>query len=98
MSSTRRAKDNSAFHQSRFASSPEFERGLMGNLVAKRCALLNDNTDRELVWFIQFLSHQEGGLSAIAKDLILKYSSRIQTHEMAKIGITLGNIYSADEV
>jgi len=36
--STRTAKDASIFHQNRYASSPEFERGLMANLVAKRCS------------------------------------------------------------
>ena len=63
MSSTRRAKDDSKFHQNRYASSAEFERGLLGNLVAKRCALLGSPVDRELIWFIQFLSHQENGIA-----------------------------------
>ena len=98
MSSTRKAKDNSVFHQSRYASSPEFERGLIANLVAKRCALLDAKADRELIWFIQFLSHQDGGLTGIAKDLLAKFPDRLQTPAMAQIGMKPGRICNADQV
>jgi histone H3/H4 len=98
MSSTRTAKDDSVFHQNRYASSTEFERGLIANLVAKRCSLLDDKADRELIWFVQYLSHQDGGLAAFAKDLIAKYPDRIQTPAMAAIGMKPGKIYSAEQV
>jgi hypothetical protein len=80
--STRMAKDDSQFHQHRYASSVEFERGLLANLVAKRCALIDDLSSRELIWFIQWLSHQEGGIAALAKELIAKYPERIQSERM----------------
>jgi hypothetical protein len=98
MSSTRRAKDSTVFHQSRYSSSPAFERGLIANLVAKRCELLDDRADRELIWFIQYLSHKDGGLKALALDLISKYPDRIQTPAMAQIGMTPGKECSPEQV
>ncbi len=98
MSSTRTAKDDSVFYQNRYASRPEFERGLMANLVAKRCALIDDKTDRELIWFVQFLSNQAGGLAALAKDLIVRYPDRIGTPTMLKSGKTKAQNYSAEEI
>ena len=95
---TRRAKDDSVFHQNRYASSPEFERGLLANLVAKRCTIVDDKADRELIWFIQYLSHQAGGLAAVAKDLIAKYPDRLQTKVMAEIGMKPGRNYNAAQV
>ena len=98
MSSTRKAKDDSVFNQARYASSPEFERGLIANLVAKRCTVLDDKADRELVWFIQYLSHQAGGLAAVTKDLIAKYADRIQTPAMTRLGMKPGKNFNADQV
>jgi hypothetical protein len=82
--STRKAKDDSVFHQARYASSPEFERGLIANLVAKRAAILDDPADRELIWFIQYLSHRPGGLPAVSRDLISTHG--IQTASLEKLG------------
>lgn len=98
MSSTRRAKDDSIFHQHRYASSPEFERGLLANLVAKRCALITAAGDRELIWFIQYLSHQPGGLAAMAQAILAKYPDRIQTAQMAAMKLAPGAICQADQV
>jgi hypothetical protein len=96
--STRRAKDDSQFHQNRYASSAEFERGLLGNLVAKVCALIDDPATRELIWFIQWLSHQEGGIGALAKDLIAKYPDRIQTKRMLAAKLKPETICSVAQV
>ena len=98
MSSTRTAKDDSVYHQSRYASAPEFERGLMANLVAKRCALLADKADIELIWFLQYLSHQDGGMEAVAKDLIKKFPARLMTREISAAGLKPGKICNADQV
>ena len=98
MSSTRTAKDDSKFHQARYASSPEFERGLLANLVAKRCALIDDAADRELIWFIQYLSHQAGGLAAMVKELCAKFSDRIKTEAMAEMNLKPGKICDANQV
>jgi histone H3/H4 len=96
--STRTAKDDSVFHQARYASSPEFDRGLIANLVAKRAAICDDAPDRELIWFIQYLSHQAGGVAAVAKDLIARYVDRIQTAAMVEIGMKPGKNCNAAQV
>jgi hypothetical protein len=82
---TRTAKDDSVFHQSRYASSPEFERGLLANLVAKRCALLDDKSEIELIWFIHFLSHQPGGLAAVSREVGPKFNDVNLEDELARI-------------
>ena len=96
--STRTAKDDSEYHQSRYASSSEFERGLLANLVAKRAALVDCREDRELLWAIHFFSHQEGGLNLLVKELIAKHGEQFGTEAMAKIGKHAGQKYGADEV
>lgn len=55
-------KDCPERRQERFASSPSAHRGLLGNLVAKRCARLADPKLRELVYFLADLSWREPGL------------------------------------
>lgn len=60
MSSTRTAKPGTPPRQERYMSS--YERGLLGNLVAKRCERLSP-TDRAPIIFLQWLSWQPGGLA-----------------------------------
>jgi hypothetical protein len=98
MSSTRTAKAGAPFRQERYASSPEFERGLLANLVAARCGLLDSAEDRKLIWFIQFLSHQEGGLKALCNELLTRYGDRIGTASMHKFGARAGQVYNAEQV
>lgn len=64
---TRHAKPGSPFHPERYASS--LEPGLPANLVAKRCSALDPQIGREGIWFVQWLSHQRGGLKAFADSL-----------------------------
>ncbi len=98
MSSTRRAQPGSAPKQERFCSSPEFDRGLMANLVAKRCQLLTVPEHREIVYFLQLLSHEEGGLKAVADALIKRFSEKVCTQAMQGFGIDPTRIYSPEEV
>lgn len=72
MSNTRKAQPGSGFRQEKFASSPEFNRGLMANLVARRAALVENAEHRELLWFLQLLSHREG-LNKVAAELLAKH-------------------------
>jgi hypothetical protein len=95
---TRTAKDDSILHQSKFASSPEFERGLLGNLVAKRAALLESREDRALIWAIHSVSHGEGGLAALARELLARYGDRVGTPTMLKAGKSAAQNYSANEM
>lgn len=64
MSSTRTAKPGSPPRQERYASS--YERGLLGNLVAKRVELLTPE-NRAPLWFLQWLSWQPDGLEAAGR-------------------------------
>jgi hypothetical protein len=98
MSNTRKAAPGAPLKQSKFSSSTEFETGLLGNLVARRCAMLERAEDRELVWFIQYLSHQPGGLKAVAADILKQFSDRIGTQSMRKFGCRAGQIYDAEKV
>lgn len=98
MSSTRHSNDGSVFHQNRFASSAEIEKGLKANLVAKRLSVVKDAAHRELIWFLQYVSHQEGGLEAIARTLLNKYPNRLGTREMLAIGKSQNQSYNAEEV
>jgi hypothetical protein len=98
MSNTRRTNTPGIIKQERFASSAEYERGLMANLVAKRCGVIERTEDRELIWTLQFLSHRPGGLKKLAADLLAKYPERIATDSMRKIGMKPRQIYSAEQV
>lgn len=98
MSSTRHAKDPSVFHQSRFASSGEIEAGLNAALVARRCSVLPDPADRALIYWLHLVSHQPGGLNAVAEKLVADYRAQLGTEQMVKIGKRAGQKYTADEV
>jgi hypothetical protein len=60
MSSTRKAKSGSPLRQERYASSSALRKGLLANLVAKRCEALSSAADRELVFFLAELSLRNG--------------------------------------
>jgi hypothetical protein len=97
MSSTRKADADSPFRQERYASSPALERGLMANLVAARCETLERPEDRELIYFLQLLSHREGGLKKVAAELFALYPDEIGTRAMLQFG-TKGKRYTAEQV
>jgi hypothetical protein len=97
MSSTRHADPGEPLRQERYCSSPEFEKGLMGNLVAKRCEVLKPGEDRELIWFLQQASHLPGGLRKLAADLIAAFPARVATRTMQKHGVEASRVYQADQ-
>ena len=97
MSSTRYKPEDAPMRQERFASSQEFERGLIASMVARRCSVLDDAADRELIWWLHFMSHRDGGLKALVADLLTKHGERLGTVAMRKFGKRSGN-YSADQV
>ncbi len=98
MSNTRHGIEGGEFRQERFASSREIERGLMANLVAKRCSVLEHAKDRELIWFMQLLSHQPGGIKKLAADLIARFPEHLSSDSMRKFGMKPGQVYSAEQV
>src|ERR1035437_8594770 len=79
MSSTRRADPNAPLSQERYMSSPEFAglQGISGTAVAKRCALLVSPAKQQLLWFIQGMSLDEGGLKKLARELLKMFPERL---------------------
>ena len=67
MSSTRTAKPGTPLRQERFASA--YRCGLLSNLVAKRCARIEEAHEPAAIWFLQWLSWQPGGLAAHIKEI-----------------------------
>lgn len=98
MSSTRRAEPGTPLRQERWCSSQVFERGLLANIVARRCEVIKRREDRELIYFLQMLSHQEGGLHKAASDLATMFPERIGTRSMQRFGMEPGQVYSAQQV
>ena len=98
MSSTRRTNTPEIIRQEKFTSSQFYERGLMANMVAKRCSVLERAEDRELIWSVQLLSHRLGGLKKVAADLMTSFPERIATDSMRKLGMKPGQIYKAEQV
>lgn len=95
---TRRAKEDSPFRQERYASSAQYERGLLANLVAQRCSLVADYGARGLFWFLQACSHEDGGLERVAADLVEKFPGHIGTATMLKLNLGAGQKYRAAQL
>lgn len=93
MSNTRIAPEGGAFRPDRFASSDAITTGLPANLVARRCSVLQQPADRELVYWLQYQSHQEGGLSRVAARLQECFPGDIATPTMRAAGNRPGQIY-----
>ncbi len=83
--------------QERYASSAEIERGLLGTMVARRCSVLDKSEDRELIWWLHFMSHRDGGLKVVVAKLLTDYADRLGTDVMRRLGKRGGN-YTADQV
>jgi hypothetical protein len=94
MSNTRHAKDGQP-HDQGFCSSAEYERGLLGNLVAMRCETLPSG-DQAIVQALQLFSWQSGGLDRVASELLDGFSDRFCTPSMAKLGVK--GIYNAGQI
>lgn len=90
MSSTRTAEEGSPFRQERYCSSPEFTRGLMANMVAKSARILPDPGDRDLIWWVQAKSLEDGGLRRLAAGLVERFPSRIGNRTMRERRVRSG--------
>lgn len=66
MSSTRHAEPGGSFRQERYASSNDDDGRLLANLVARRCQSIENRSEIEVIMFIQWASHQPGGLKRLA--------------------------------
>ncbi|MEO5804702.1 MAG: hypothetical protein ABIR24_14345 [Verrucomicrobiota bacterium] len=100
MSSTRHHDPNTPIdpngHQSRYFSSPEYERGLLANAVARRCTVLKKQEDQELCMFVQARS-LDVGMPALCKEIAEMFPHYLATKTMQEFG-TKGKNYSAEQV
>lgn len=79
-------------------SSPDLQTGLLANCVARRVSTLADPEHRKLIWFLQYLSHQPGGLDRAAAEMLTLWPERFTTKTMQQIGFEEGRIYEPEEV
>ncbi len=101
MSTTRKAESETPetpLWQGRWSSSEEFDRGLLINLVARRCSAISDQADRQLVYFLQSISFRDGGMERVADELRAMFPERIGTVSMQRIGQQPGQVYTASQV
>lgn len=98
MSNTRHAEPGTSMRQNKFCSSPEFERGLLANLVSKRCRVATSQEERYLLQSLQWLSHQDGGLAKVAQSLISSNPGCLMSPSMEKHGCRKGQVYTGNQV
>ncbi len=99
MSNTRHASDGE-FHQERFASADSLGRGLLANLVARRCELAYPELspeDLNLIWSLQLASHRQG-LAKLCTDLVAGNLERIGTPAMRRFGMGPQQVYTPEQV
>lgn len=97
MSSTRRAIDQRELAQEKYLSNGTYveARGLLGNIVAAKTQLYKPAKYRRLLFSLQALSMEFGGLRQIARDLIRMFPDRLCTSTMQRNRAAKN--YSADE-
>lgn len=73
-------------------SSPEYAelRGVMGNAVTAKAAILTSDRKRSLLFFLQALSLEKGGLRAGAERLFEMFPERVGTPSMVADGVRAG--------
>ena len=100
MSSTRHAEDNAPINQERYMSSPEYAelRGVMGNAATAKASILLSARKRSLIFFLQSLSLEKGGLKAVAESLYAMFPERIGTERIIAAGIHAGQKLSDERV
>jgi hypothetical protein len=94
MSSTRRTTDPESFQQGRYASHPEFVE-LRG--IEATAALLKAKTvsmrERQLIFFLQSRSLEEGGVEALVEDIIALVPEHFRTETMRRNPVADGEAY-----
>ncbi len=97
MSSTRYRQDGSAVSQEAYASSSAHEVGLLGNLVARRCKVAMRSEHRALCYFLQQLSHRDGGLRRVADEILAAFPEKFRTPGMRGLALKPGQKLDDDE-
>lgn len=97
MSKTRHATPAAPISQERYLSSPEYVelRGISGNAVTTKAALMVHPAKRSLLYFLQAESLKQGGLKEFCRKFLAMFPDRIGTATMHKAGIKPGKLYDA---
>jgi hypothetical protein len=98
MPTRRQNPDEHQFRQDAFASSADFERGVLGNLVAARCQRIADARVIAVLWWLQQVSWRDGGLDKLAEDFLTENAHLVGTPAMHRFGMQSGQIYSSAQV
>ena len=95
MSNTRHAGPSRALSQERYMSSPEYSelRGISGNAVTAKAALMAHPDKRSLLFFLQAVSLRPGGLKKFCRDFLATFPERIGSPTMHREGIKPGGKY-----
>ena len=99
MSTTRRRDPSAPLSQERYLSSPEYAelRGISGNAVTSKAALMNHPAKRSLLFFLQAMSLREGGLKKFCREFIAMFSDRIGTPTMHRLGMAPSQKYKGED-
>ena len=86
--STRHASAPGSPADERFMSNPEFveRRALAGNLVAQKAMLYPDRRHREMLYWLQSVSLETGGLKRLARQILTRFPERIGSPTMHSFG------------
>ncbi len=98
MPTRKQSTETKVFRQDAFASSSEYERGILGNLLAARCQRLTDREEIALMWWLQGISWAEGGLQAFAASFIESHLENFCPPSFRKLGVDRNRIYGPDEI
>lgn len=98
MQTRRQNPDTKVFRQDAFASSVDYERGILGNLVAARCQTLSDANVIATLWWLQQVSWRDGGLTQFASDFLKGHSHLFGTPCMHDFNLKAGHIYNASQI
>ena len=98
MPTRRQNTEAKVFRQDAFASSPEYDRGILGNLLAARCQRLTDREEIALMWWLQSVSWAEGGLLAFARAFIESHLEEFCPESFRRIGIDRSRVYGPEEI
>ena len=101
MSSTRHAPDNSPLNQERYMSSPEYAelRGVNGIAATAKAALITSAKKRSLIFFLQALSLEAGGLrTTVAEKIYDMFPERVGTPSMIRAKVRAGETITDAQV
>ncbi|MFT3869261.1 MAG: ATP-binding protein [Nibricoccus sp.] len=86
------------FRQDAYASSAEYERGILGNRVAARCQKLTDPEEIAMLWWLQQVSWRDGGIEKFTEQFLVENETMLGTPSMHRFGMKKGQVYNAAQV